>query len=213
MLASEDGDLGLLAAGARDHGITVRLADARELDALAAGVLHQGAVAVAPPFAYAALEDLSTARVLVALDGITDPQNLGAIARSAEALGAGGLILPRRRSAHVTPAAEKAAAGAFSWLPVAVVPNLARALHIVGEAGLWSVGLDSDAPTAIWDCRLLDGPVVLVVGAEGRGLSRLVAERVDARASIPLGGQVGSLNAAAAAAVGLCEVARRGNVR
>jgi 23S rRNA (guanosine2251-2'-O)-methyltransferase len=212
VLASEDGSLGDLAAAARAGGVAVRLAGRRELDALAGDVLHQGAVAVAPPFSYAGLEAFGGARSIVALDGINDPQNLGAIARSAEALGAGGLVLPRRRSAHVTPAAEKAAAGAFSWLPVAIVPNLARALHDLASLGLWSVGLDGDAPETVWECRLLDGPVVLVVGAEGRGLSRLVSQRVDARAAIPQRGQIGSLNAAAATALALGEIARR-NVR
>lgn len=205
LLARPDHALGERAAAA---GIPVRHASATELDAAAHGVHHQGIVALAPPYAYRALEDLR-GDLLVALDGITDPQNLGAIARSAEAAGAGGLILPRRRSVQVTPAVEKASAGAVSWLDIAVVPNLVRALADLAEAGLWSVGLDGDAPEDVWACGLLDGPVVVVVGAEGAGLARLTAERCDATVSIPMAGRLASLNASAAAAVVLFEVRRR----
>ncbi len=197
-----------LAALARDAGVAVRVRPRAELDDRAGGVLHQGVLAVAPPFAYASLAALRGDLVVV-LDGITDPQNLGAIARSAEAAGAAGLVLPKRRSAHVTPAVEKAAAGALSWLPIALVPNLARALAGLAERGLWSVGLAGEARETIWECGLLEGPTALVVGAEGAGLSRLVAERCDATARIPLAGSVESLNASAAAAVALFEVRRR----
>ncbi|MBA2529576.1 MAG: RNA methyltransferase, partial [Euzebyales bacterium] len=134
---------------------------------------------------------------------------LGAIARSAEAAGAGGVVLRERRSAGVTPAVEKASAGALSWLAVAVVPNIVRALEDLAERGVWSVGLAAEAAEPLWRAPLLDGPVALVVGAEGSGLSRLVAERVDARVAIPLRGRMASLNASAAAAVALFEVARR----
>ena len=205
LVAEADDDL---AAVAREAGVPVRVRPRAELDDRAGGVLHQGVLAVAPPFAYASLADLRGDLVVV-LDGITDPQNLGAIARSAEAAGAAGLVLPKRRSAHVTPAVEKAAAGALSWLEVAVVPNLVRALADLAERGLWSVGLAGEAPETVWECRLLDGPTALVVGAEGAGLSRLVAERCDATARIPLAGSVESLNASAAAAVALFEVQRR----
>lgn len=198
-----------LVASARDARVPVRTASRHDLDELAAGVVHQGVVAVAPAFPYVALDEIGDPDVVVVLDGITDPQNLGAIARSAEAAGAGALVLPKRRAAHVTPAAEKAAAGAFSWLRVALVPNVVRALEALAGRGYWSVGLDGDAPERLWDSVLLDGRVVLVVGAEGTGLSRLVAERVDARVAIPLGGHVASLNASAAASVALFEVRRR----
>lgn len=198
-----------IVTAARDARVAVRTAGRHALDDLAGGVRHQGVVAVAPAFPYVGLHEIGQPDVVVALDGVTDPQNLGAIARSAEAAGAGALILRKRRAAHVTPAAEKAAAGAFSWLRVALVPNVVRALDTLAERGYWSVGLDGDAPETVWDSGLLDGPVVVVVGAEGAGLSRLVAERVDARVAIPLGGHVASLNASAAAAVALFEVARR----
>lgn len=206
VVADAEDELGALAHAA---GVPVRAADRAELDALSGGVVHQGVVAVAGGYPYADLGSLLGARLLVALDGVTDPHNLGAVARSAEAAGAGGLILRQRRSAGVTPAAEKASAGALSWLPVARVTNLSRTMGTLAEAGVWSVGLDGDAEQALWDCPLLDERVVLAVGAEGGGLSRLVAERVDALVAVPLAGRVASLNASVAAAVALFEIARR----
>lgn len=208
VVADPDGVAGLVTA-AREARVPVRTAPRSVLDELAGGVRHQGVLAVAPAYPYVALHELGEPDLVVVLDGVTDPQNLGAIARSAEAAGAGALVLPKRRAAHVTPAAEKAAAGAFSWLRVALVPNVVRTLEDLAGRGYWSVGLDGDATQTVWDSPLLDGRVVLVVGAEGTGLSRLVAERVDARLAIPLAGQVASLNASAAAAVALFEVARR----
>lgn len=202
-------DLHRIADVARSAGVPVRLTDRESLDELAEGVRHQGVVALAPPFSYRSLAEVSDTDLVVVLDGITDPQNLGAIARSAELAGAGALVLPKRRSAHVSPAAEKAAAGAFSRIQVALVPNIVRALEDLAERGLWSVGLAGDAPETIWTCNLLDGRVALVVGAEGGGLARLVAERVDALASIPMRGELESLNAGVAAGIALFEVVRR----
>lgn len=209
VVVSDPGAVADLVASARAARVPVRTAPTAALDDLVDGVRHQGVVAVAPVFPYVALHEIGEPDLVVVLDGVTDPRNLGAIARSAEAAGAGALVLPKRRAAHVSPAAEKAAAGAFSWLRVALVPNVVRALDNLADRGYWSVGLDGDAPEALWDSHLLDDRVVLVIGAEGTGLARLVAERVDARLAIPLGGHVGSLNASAAAAVALFEVARR----
>lgn len=202
-------ELGELAAVAERGGIPVRRAPRSELDLLAHGVVHQGVVAVQSDFPYVTLDRLASSDLVVVLDGVTDPQNLGAIARSAEAAGAGGLVLPRRRSATVGPAAEKAAAGAFGWLRVALVPNVAGALTGLAERGFWSVGLAGEAGEDIWSSPLLEGKVALVVGAEGGGLSRLAAERVDGLAAIPMAGKLASLNASAAAAVALFEVVRR----
>ncbi|MGI8873319.1 MAG: 23S rRNA (guanosine(2251)-2'-O)-methyltransferase RlmB [Egibacteraceae bacterium] len=198
-----------IVAAAREARVAVRTAKRSVLDELCGGARHQGVIAVAPAFPYVALHEIGEPDLVVVLDGVTDPQNLGAIARSAEAAGAGAMVLPKRRAAHVTPAAEKAAAGAFSWLRVALVPNVVRAIEDLAGRGYWSVGLDSDAPDTVWDSDLLAGRVVLVIGGEGAGLSRLVAERVDARLAIPLGGRVASLNASVAAAVALFEIARR----
>ena len=189
-------------------GVTVRTVSSGELDDLTGGVTHQGVAAVAAPTPSAGIADLSGDLVVV-LDGITDPHNLGAIARSAEVAGACGLVLPRRRSAHHAPAAEKTSAGALSWLPVVVVPNVATGLAQLADAGWWSVGLDGAAATTVWDSHLMDGRVAIVIGAEGSGLSRLVAERVDQLVSIPMLGRLDSLNASTAAAVALFEVVRR----
>jgi 23S rRNA (guanosine2251-2'-O)-methyltransferase len=202
-------ELEALAGRARSAGIAVRRADRAELDTLASGVVHQGVVALAPTYPYCDLAQVRDTDLVVVLDGVTDPQNLGAIARSAELAGAGALVLPRRRAAHVTPAAEKAAAGAFSRVQVALVPNVVRALEGLADRGFWSVGLDGGADTDLWDCDLLGGRVALVVGAEGRGLSRLVSERVDALVRVPMAGHLDSLNASVAAGVALFEVVRR----
>lgn len=197
-----------LTRAAEAAGVPVARVPRERLDELAGGAAHQGVLARAPGFAYADLAELAGDLVVV-LDGVHDPQNLGAIARTAEAAGATGIVIPKRRSASVTPAVERAAAGALSWLPVARVPNLARALAELADRGVWSVGLDGGAPRTVWEEPLLNGPVAIVAGAEGRGLSRLVAERCDALAAIPLAGHVGSLNVSVAAAVALFEVARR----
>ena len=203
------GDLDRIAERARQAGVEVRRVSRDDLDRLATGVRHQGVVATTAAFRYASLADLGDTDLVVVLDGVTDPRNLGAIARSAEAAGAGALVLRDRRSAVVTAAAEKAAAGALSWLDVVMVPNIARALADLADRGLWSVGLAGEAPMSLWECDLLDGPVALVVGAEASGLSHLVTQRVDVLAGIPLRGRLGSLNASAAASVAMFEVARR----
>lgn len=202
-------ELAALAGLARDAGIAVRSSDRAALDQLSGGVLHQGVVAIAERFSYARLADIADGGLVVVLDGITDPQNLGAIARNAEAAGAAALVIRERRGASVTAAAEKASAGALSWLPVVVVPNVVRALADLADRGFWSVGLAGDAEATLWESALLDGPVAVVIGGEGSGLSRLVQERVDLLARIPMVGQMGSLNAAAASAVALFEVVRR----
>lgn len=196
----------LAAAHAAD--VAVRRAPVTELDDLSGGVTHQGVVGRAAELPDPGIADLD-GDVVVVLDGVTDPQNLGAIARAAEVAGAAGLVVPRRRSAHRSPAAEKTSAGALSWLPVAVVANVATGLAQLAEAGYWSVGLDGGATTSLWESTLLDGRVALVVGAEGRGLSRLVAERVDELVAIPMRGHLHALNASTAAAVALFEIVRR----
>jgi 23S rRNA (guanosine2251-2'-O)-methyltransferase len=185
-----------------------------ELDRLAPDLVHQGVVASAPPFPYsdlsAALADADRAGdppLLVCLDSITDPHNLGAIARSAEAAGAHALLVPGRRSVGVTPVAEKAAAGALAHLRVVPIGNLVRTLQrLSSDHGVWSVGLDGGAPTRIGASRLLTEPLVVVVGAEGAGLARLTREACDELVSLPMRGQVGSLNASVAAGVALYAV-------
>jgi len=202
-------ELEVIAGTARTASVPVRRASREALDELSSGVLHQGAVALSPAFPYVDLTAVGDTDLVVVLDGVTDPQNLGAIARSAEAAGAGALVLPRRRSATVGPAAEKAAAGAFGWLRVALVPNVTRGLSDLATRGFWTVGLAKEAGRPLWSSPLLDGKVALVAGSEGRGLSHLVTQRVDGLVAIPQRGRLDSLNVGAAVAIALFEVNRR----
>ena len=205
--------LGEIRGLADDAGVPVETVSRDHLDARAEGLVHQGVLAVAPPFAYAELDGvLDRAEgppLLVALDGVTDPHNLGSIARTAEAVGADALLLPSRRSAGVTATAEKAAAGALAHLPVVRVTNLVRALDECRSRHVWVVGLDGDGPEPIGACPLLTEPVIVVVGSEGRGLARLTREACDVLAHLPMRGAVGSLNASVAAGIALYEVLRQ----
>lgn len=180
----------------------------------------QGVLAKAAPLPESLLDELARTRAgspppfLVCVDGVTDPGNLGALLRSAECAGATGIVLPRHRAVHVTPTVTKTAAGAVEHLPFAIVGGLPTALHDLRRAGVWIVGLDGDGTTPLWDLpAAADGPLALVLGAEGTGLSRLVRQRCDAIASIPLNGSLSSLNVAAAAAVACYEVARARTAR
>jgi 23S rRNA (guanosine2251-2'-O)-methyltransferase len=201
-----------LAAG---KGIPVVEAGRAELDRLTGGAIHQGVVLRVRPYSYAHPDDLvSRARaagqqpLIIALDSVTDPRNLGAIVRSAAAFGAHGVLVPVRRSAGVTAGAWKASAGTLARVPVARAPNLVRTLAGYQEDGLFVVGLDAAAQTTIGQLDLADGPLVLVIGSEGKGLSRLVTDRCDAVARIPIHGSAESLNAGVAAGIALYEVAR-----
>ena len=185
-----------------------------ELDRLTGGSVHQGLALRVRPYRYAAAEDLTeraraagVPALIVALDGVTDPRNLGAVARSVAAFGGHGVLLPARRSARVTAGAWKASAGALARVPVAQVPNLARALATYQQAGLFVVGLDAAGDTPVADLAVADAPLVIVVGSEGRGLSRLVAERCDVLARIPMASGTESLNAGVAAGIALHAVA------
>lgn len=202
--------LGELLDLASAAGVRVDRVDRDELDSRAEGLVHQGVVATAPPFPYADLDRVldraaaaGRAPLLVALDGVTDPHNLGSICRTAEAVGADAVVVPGRRAASVTPTAEKAAAGALAHLPVVQVTNLVRTLRDIADRPVWSLGLDADGAVEIADSHLLADPVVLVVGAEGSGLSRLTAETCDQLVRLPMRGRVGSLNASVATAVAL----------
>ncbi|MBN8882404.1 MAG: 23S rRNA (guanosine(2251)-2'-O)-methyltransferase RlmB, partial [Salana multivorans] len=156
-----------------------------------------------------AAEAAGVPALVVALDGITDPRNLGAIIRSAGAFGASGVLVPERRSAGVNAAAWKTSAGAAARVPVARATNLVRALQDLKEAGCFVVGLDGDGSTDVADLAVADGPVVLVAGSEGKGLSRLVRQNCDVVAAIPIASSVESLNASVAASLALYEVARQ----
>jgi 23S rRNA (guanosine2251-2'-O)-methyltransferase len=200
---------------AGDRGIPVLEVSRADLDRMTGGVLHQGIGLQVPPYAYEPFDDLLAAAteqatpLLVALDGVTDPRNLGAVIRSAAAFGAHGVFLPERRAAGMTATAWRTSAGAAARLPVARVTNLTRALKACQEAGFIVVGLDADAETGLYDLEAAVGPLVVVVGSEGRGLSRLVGQTCDLRVAIPMTATVESLNASVAAAVALAEVSRR----
>lgn len=186
-----------------------------ELDRLTDGAVHQGVALRVPPYDYADVDDLLDAAaasgrppLVVALDGVTDPRNLGAVLRSAGAFGAHGVLVPERRAAGVTASAWKVSAGAAARVPVARATNLVRALGELKKAGCFVVGLDADGTTAIGDVTLATEPLVVVAGSEGKGLSRLVREACDVVASIPIGSDTESLNAAVATGISLYEVAR-----
>lgn len=200
---------------AAEHGIPLLQATRTELDRLTGGGVHQGVALQLPEFEYADAEDLLAEAVhadppalVVALDSITDPRNLGAIVRSAAAFGAAGVIIPERRSAQMSAAAWKTSAGAAARVPVARVTNLNRTLKAYADAGFMVVGLAGEAETDISAVPGIDGPVLLVVGSEEEGLARLVRQNCDVLASIPMSSTVESLNAGVAAAIALYEISR-----
>jgi 23S rRNA (guanosine2251-2'-O)-methyltransferase len=200
---------------AGDKGISILEIPREELDRKTNRAMHQGLGLQVPPFEYAHPDDLIAAAadtgeppLLVALDGVTDPRNLGAVIRSAAAFGANGVLVPQRRSAGVTAVAWRTSAGMAARLPVAMATNLTRTLRDWAQQGLMIVGLDADGTMELDDLPLATGPLVVVVGSEGRGLSRLVRETCDATVSIPMAAGVESLNASVAAGVVLAEVAR-----
>jgi 23S rRNA (guanosine2251-2'-O)-methyltransferase len=201
---------------AGNRGLALLEISRAEMDRKTGGLLHQGVALQVPPFGYRQLPDVlaaaaesTSAPLLVALDGVTDPRNLGAVIRSAVAFGAHGVIVPERRSAGVTATAWRTSAGTAARIPVAQVTNLVRALKDCQQAGLLVVGLDADGTTAVDDLEAAIDPLVVVVGSEGRGLSRLVGETCDLTVAIPMADGAESLNASVAAAVTLAEVSRR----
>lgn len=184
-----------------------------KLDALSRTDAPQGVVAEAAQLPESSLDELCAPDgadpFLLAVDGVTDPGNLGALLRIAECAGVTGVVLPQHRAVHVTPTVTKAAAGAVEYLPMALVGGLPSAIESMKAAGVWVVGLDAGGDTEVHELTVADGPVCLILGAEGSGLSRLVRQRCDVVASIPLYGRLSSLNVAAAGAIACYELARR----
>jgi 23S rRNA (guanosine2251-2'-O)-methyltransferase len=185
-----------------------------KLDSLSHTEAPQGIIARAGELPESSLEDLcnpggGVVPFLLAVDGVTDPGNLGALLRIGECAGVTGVVLPRHRAVHVTPTVTKAAAGAIEYLPMTLVGGLPTAIESMKAAGVWVVGLDAGGETSIHDLDLTGSGVCLVLGAEGKGLSRLVRQRCDLIASIPLHGRLASLNVASAGAVACYEIARR----
>ena len=210
-----DRALARLAAMAKEAGAAVVETDRRKLDQLSATGAHQGVVAMVAAHAYATVDEIlenaksrGEAPLIVLCDDLSDPHNLGAIIRTAECAGAHGVIIPKRRSAGLTAIVDKASAGALEHMAIARVPNLVAAIETLKKNGLWIYGTAADGSNELWKTDLT-GPACIVIGSEGTGISRLVREKCDFLVSIPLHGQISSLNASAAAAVLLYEALRQ----
>lgn len=213
--AERDGRLREAFQLAAERGISLLEVGRFELDRMTGGAVHQGLAARIPAYEYAHADDLLAAAaelgeppLIVALDSVTDPRNLGAIVRSAAGFGAHGVLIPERRAAGMTASAWKTSAGAAARIPVAQTVNLVRQLKAYQEAGCMVVGLAAEGEVSLPELDLADGPLVVVVGAEGGGLGRLVAETCDQLVSIPMANQVESLNAGVAASVALYAIAQ-----
>lgn len=193
----------------RQAGIPVRFEDRASLDRLARTAVHQGVVAMAAEQRYATLDEVAAkAKMVVVADGVEDPHNLGAIARTVHAAGVDALVIPERRAVGVTPVVSKAAAGALEHLPLVRVGNINRALETLKEKGFWIYGLD-ERGTETYDQVTYNPPTVLVIGAEGKGLHHQVKQHCDVLVRIPIAGAIASLNVSVAAGVALFEWRRR----
>ena len=215
MKGDTDPTLGHIASAAREKGIVVVDADRRKLDGMSRTHSHQGVIALAAVREYATVDDiLNIARergeppLIVVCDELSDPHNLGAVIRTADAAGAHGVIIPKRRSAGLTAVVSKTSAGAVAHVPVARVPNLPSLLKELKEEGVWVFGTAAGGTTQLYQADL-KGPAAIVIGSEGDGMGRLVAENCDFTVSIPMFGKINSLNASAAAAVLLYEAVRQ----
>ena len=215
MKGETDSVLGHIASTAREKGIVVVDADRRKLDNMSRTHSHQGVIALCSVREYVSVDDIlaiaqerGEAPLIVVCDELSDPHNLGAVIRTADAAGAHGVIIPKRRSAGLTAIVAKTSAGAVSHLPVARVPNLTALLKELKEEGLWVYGTAAEGTTSLYNADL-KGPTVIIIGSEGDGMGRLVREQCDFLVSIPMRGKVNSLNASAAAAVVLYEAVRQ----
>ncbi|MDR3310606.1 MAG: 23S rRNA (guanosine(2251)-2'-O)-methyltransferase RlmB [Oscillospiraceae bacterium] len=216
--SSDDGgrnSLGFIAGAARAAGAVVVDADKRKLDGMSKTGSHQGVIAVCSATEYVSVEDILAAAaeknetpLIIICDEITDPHNLGAIIRTAEAAGAHGVIIPKRRGAGATAVVAKASAGAVFHVPVARVPNTAQAIAALKKAGVWIYGAVSGGETPLWDTDFL-GAAAIVIGSEGDGIGRLVLSECDFTVGIPMSGKVSSLNASVSASLLMYEVLRQ----
>lgn len=210
-----DSALGHIANTARANGVVVVNADRRKLDEMSRTNAHQGVIAVAAVREYASIEDIfqraeeqGEAPLIVLCDELSDPHNLGAVIRTAECAGAHGVVIPKRRSAGLTAIVAKTSAGAVSHIPVARVSNLTALMKELQKRGVWIFGAEMNGTTSLYEADL-KGPAAIVIGSEGSGMSRLVAETCDFTVSIPMKGKINSLNASAAAAILLYEAVRQ----
>lgn len=208
------GSLGELVAAAKNKGVPVEIVKAERLDKLAPGLRHQGVIALAAPIAFQSLDDVFAKAAakdeppfLLLLDELQDPQNVGALLRTADAAGVHGVLLPRRRSCPLNAAVAKISAGAVEYVPVVQIGNIAQAIDELKQRGCWVVGADMDGVD--FYAANMTGPIVLVIGAEGKGIGRLVKQKCDDIVSIPMNGGVNSLNASNAGAVLMYEVVRQ----
>ncbi len=200
---------------AKEQGLVIQEVEAAKLDQLAAGVRHQGVIALAAPVAYVEINDILSAAYgkneppfLVLLDELADPHNVGAILRTADATGVHGVLIPKRRSCPLTQTVAKTSAGAIEHVPVARIGNVAQTLKGLKKQGLWVVGADMDGDKNYYEADLT-GPVVLVVGSEGQGMGRLIREACDFVVRIPMKGKITSLNASVACSLLLYEILRQ----
>ena len=210
-----DAALGHIASKGRASGAVVVETDRRKLDAMSVTHSHQGVIAVASAVEYVTVEDILKRAeekgenpLVIICDEISDPHNLGAIIRTAEAAGAHGIIIPKRRSAGVTAIVSKTSAGAIAYMPVARVPNLTQAINDLKKAGLWIFGAAAEGSSPLWQTDLT-GPCGIVIGSEGDGMGRLVKDNCDFIVSIPMFGKVSSLNASVSAAILIFEAVRQ----
>lgn len=215
---SKEGSIREILSVAREAGVIVQELDRSRLDALAEGRSHQGVIALVAAHRYYEVEEiLEQAKakgddpLVLILDGIEDPQNLGSLLRTANAVGAHGVIIPERRAVGLTETVAKVSAGAVEYVPVARVTNTARTIEELKEKGFWVVGTHQDAKELYYQARLT-GPLAVVIGSEGKGIGRLVAEKCDFMVRLPMLGQVTSLNAAVAGAILLYEIRRQRDV-
>ena len=213
-----DKTLGHIASKARDAGVVVVDADRRKLDGMSQTHAHQGVIALAAIREYCTVSDILAISAerneppfVVVCDEISDPHNLGAVIRTAEAAGVHGIVIPKRRSAGLTSIVDKTSAGAAEHMAVARVANLSAAIKELQDAGVWVYGSAAEGSSALWKTDL-KGPICIVIGSEGDGISRLIRENCDFLVSIPMQGKVSSLNASAAAAVLIYEVLRQRNI-
>ena len=210
-----DKTLGHIASAARDKGVVVVECDRRKLDSMSQTHAHQGVIAVCAVREYCTVDDIfaiaegrGETPFVIVCDEISDGHNLGAIIRSAECAGAHGIIIPKRRSAGLTAIVDKASAGAAEHMAIARVPNLPAVIRELKERGLWIYGTAADGQSDLWHTDFT-GPLALVIGSEGDGMGRLVSESCDFIVSLPMKGQVSSLNASAAAAITMYEILRQ----
>ena len=211
----QGGSLGKIITAAQDAAVPVENVQPEKLDRMAPGIRHQGIVALASPIAFSSLETVleraasrNEMPFLLLLDELQDPQNVGALIRSADAAGVHGVLLPRRRSCPLNMVVAKISAGAVNYVPVVQIGNIVQTLRSLKEQGFWVVGADMEGDSLYFETDL-DRPLVLVVGAEGKGMGHLVKENCDMLVRIPMQGGVNSLNASAAGAILLYEVVRQ----